>query len=74
MPSSQMQAFSLFHPVSQGVKSVKRECSNSLHTNTLSFPFPFHPPARVFLYVFARVYETPGVKGEKVNRWKAFAE
>lgn len=67
LPSSQMPALSPFHPISKGVKSVKRECCNLLHTNTLSLPFSFHPPARVFLFVFARVHETPGVKGERVN-------
>ena len=44
---------------------MKRECCNLLYTNTLSLLFPFHPPARIFLSVSARVYETPGVKGEK---------
>lgn len=46
---------------------MKQECCNLLHTNTLSLLFPFHPPVRIFLSVSARVYETPGVKGEKVK-------
>jgi len=46
---------------------VKQECCNLLHINTLSLLFPFHPPVRIFLSVSARVYETPGVKGEKVK-------
>jgi hypothetical protein len=47
---------------------VKRDCHNLLHTNTLSLPFPFHLPGRVYPSAFARVYETPVVKGEKVKR------